>query len=236
MANTTLTKINNKYELYLPKHRAERPEWATGWEVERIESMMEVLNEGDLVVDVGTEEGDISALLCQKTGNIVLVEPNDKVWTNIIAIWEANKLPKPIKSFVGFASDKTDLKGTNLINGLPDIQGELISNHGFKELAYEFDVVPQMRIDDMGLPQVSLITIDVEGSEYEVIQGAMETIKRDKPFVYVSVHPEFMFNMFKHYTAELINLLKDIGYERELLSFDHEFHFKFYYPSNENKI
>lgn len=233
------TKINGKYELYLPKHRAERPEWETGWEVERIESMLSNLEEGDLVLDIGTEEGDISALLAKKTGRIILFEPNDLVWPNIKAIWKANKLPEPVACFSGFAAAKTQFKFNSLREYTAiwpkSSDGELIGNHGFKELA-DPSSIPEVAIDDFfKLPlknlrdgeKVKLITIDVEGSEFEVIKGAVETIRKDKPSLYVSVHPESMFHYFKQYAAELCKFIVDLGYQYEVLAFDHEFHFGF---------
>ena len=41
------TTINGKYELLLPKHRAVRPEWVSGWEAERIDAMLSDATEGD---------------------------------------------------------------------------------------------------------------------------------------------------------------------------------------------
>ncbi len=148
------TLINGKYELILPDHRAARPEWRTGWEVERIESMRSNLKHGDLVLDIGAEEGDISALLSELTGNIFLFEPNPKVWPNIRAIWEANNLKTPTGYFVGFASN-TDNSTTPDYAAYDETDGfwpkcafgELIGDHGFKELAYEADVIPQIKID-----------------------------------------------------------------------------------------
>lgn len=239
-----LTLINGKYELWLPEHRAMRPEWKTGWEVERIESMLSVLKKGDLVLDIGTEEGDISALLAQKTNNIIMFEPNEKVWPNILSIFRnpENKLNDPLGVFVGFASNKTDFKGKQqhevmTTNGevghaisYPDCAyGELIGNHGFKELI-DAGQIPEIKIDDFMHDinrTVKLITIDVEGSEFEVIKGATNLVKEDKPYIFISVHPEFMFRMFGQYTAELVKYITDLGYTQEVLAFDHEFHFKF---------
>lgn len=223
------TLINGKYKLMLPEHRAARPEWQTGWEVERIEHMLSNLKKGDLVLDIGTEEGDISALLAQRTENIVLFEPNEKVWPNIRAIWEANKLEMPRLMLVGFASNETDayLRDFSEAKWPKCAYGELIGDHGFKELINPGDI-SRFSVDGIVLANpVRLITMDVEGSEFEVLKGAQETIKRDKPHIYVSVHPEFMFRMFGQYTAELVKFVEDLGYKHEVLAFDHEFHFYF---------
>jgi FkbM family methyltransferase len=230
------TLINNKYGLWLPEHRAARPEWATGWEVERIEHMLSNLTKGDIVFDIGVEEGDISALLARETGKIVLFEPNPRVWPNIKAIWETNKLPKPIGKFVGFAGNE-DTYGRfeqpiNKSTWPICAYGDLIGDHGFKELAYESDSIAQIKIDtfshETGLVP-DLITIDVEGSEFEVLKGARSILENHKPLVYVSVHPEFMFRMFNQYSAELFGYMHDLGYKDKVLAFDHEWHTIFYH-------
>ena len=73
--------LNGKWDLTLPDHRP--PQWVDGWEVERLDAMHAVIRPGDTVIDVGTEEGDMSALCAQwagPDGNMILVEPNPKVW------------------------------------------------------------------------------------------------------------------------------------------------------------
>lgn len=236
------TIINGKYKLILPEHRANRSEWKIengGWEKERIDAMLDVVKKGDLVLDVGTEEGDISALLAQKSENIVMFEPNPRVWSNIKAIWEANHLKNPLFCWVGFAANVDDIKtgGVILCNEFPKCaDGPLISDHGFKELSKEYDVISRIKLDTIRfgiLPfhfqeqKVKMITIDVEGSEFEVLKGAEKILKEDKPFIFVSIHPEFMFAQFGNYTGELVNFMKGLDYSFEILAFDHEFHFKF---------
>lgn len=232
------TEINGKYDLLLPEHRANRPEWAIkngGWEVERIESMLGDLKEGDTVFDIGTEEGDISALLAKKvgrSGEIVLVEPNPRVWPNIKAIWDANGLKNPLACFVGFASSETRnyTKPDNSV--WPQCAyGEIISDHGFKELWDEGRTLPQIKIDHLcqGTVTPDLITIDVEGAELEVLKGATELLKSSKPIVYVSVHPEFMKENYGYESVFLFKFMWGLGYKHKLLDFDHEYQVKFTY-------
>lgn len=58
-------QINGRWPLMLPEHRAAREEWTTGWEPERLDSMYANLRPGDVVYDIGTEEGDLSALFAR---------------------------------------------------------------------------------------------------------------------------------------------------------------------------
>jgi FkbM family methyltransferase len=46
------------------------------------------------------------------------------------------------------------------------------------------DYVPLTTIDSLGLPKVSLMKIDVEGMELDVLEGAAATIERDRPVIF----------------------------------------------------
>src|SRR5262249_27695046 len=50
-----------------------------------------------------------------------------------------------------------------------------------------FDKAKMIALDQLNLNNVSLIKIDVEGYEMEVLKGAMETIKRNKPVLIVEI-------------------------------------------------
>lgn len=58
-------RVNGEYDIILPRHRAERAEWtsAEGWERARLASMRANIRPGDVVYDIGGEEGDMSGLL-----------------------------------------------------------------------------------------------------------------------------------------------------------------------------
>lgn len=226
-------KLNGKYDIILPKHRADRPEWYTesGWEKPRLDSMSSTTKKGDIVYYIGAEEGDMCGLLASWGADLVMFEPNERVSPNVKAIWEANKFRKPLAYFEGFAANVTDLKGINplTVGDFPvSASGEVIGDHGFKELAYEADVVPQIKIDDLASQlghKVDMITMDVEGSEWEVLRGAEQVIIRDKPRIYLSLHPEFMWRMFGEYGYDCRNWIKDKGYKETFLDYQHEVHF-----------
>lgn len=224
-------KLNGEFEIILPKHRADRPEWYTdkGWEKKRLQSMHENLGKGDVIYYVGAEEGEMCAL-CQMWGaKVVMFEPNDKVWPNIKAIWEANKLELPLAVFSGFAANKTTPNAPLIVKGFPDsANGEVIHDHGFKEL-HDAGNIPQVKIDDLvELKEVfppTALTMDVEGAEWEVLQGAEETIKKYHPKIWLSLHPEFLFRIYGKYSYEVRRWLIDMGYKETLLDYQHEAHF-----------
>ena len=219
------TKINGEFEIILPEHRAVRPEWSTneGWEKARIKSMHKHLTKKDRLIYVGAEEGDIAGLCAKWVGEIILFEPNPKVWTNFKAIWNSNRLVPPFW-FAGFAANETT-PGAQLTEGFSGVSGEIISDHGFSELHVATDL-PKMKIDDIGYQGKfpTAITLDVEGSEFEVLKGAEKILREQRPKIWLSLHPEFLFNYYGVYSADLRNWIKDIGYSETLLAYDHEIH------------
>lgn len=217
-----LTKINGNWDILLPEHRANRKEWTSkkGWERARLDSMHENIKDGEIIFYIGAEEGDMAALCALWGAYVVLFEPNLKVWPNIKAIWDANKLEKPM-SFVGFASNNTTSK--MVIDGFPQYAGnnDIIKNHGFMELRNHN--APEIKIDDVDLP-LDHITIDVEGSEWEVLRGAEKTLRKYHPKIWLSGHPEFMYEYYKEYFYDLRRWIKDFGYKETLLDYQHEVH------------
>lgn len=228
------TLINGKYFLLLPEHRAARPEWHSehGWEKARIEAMLKTIVATDIVFDVGTEEGDISALIAKETcAQMVLFEPNHRVWPCIRAIWEANNLPGPYDFFSGFLSNKTDSNNENTLTYWHSITDEIIPDHGFKQL-YESDpVIPQETMDhfcERTKIYPDVITMDIEGAEFEVMKGAEKTLREIKPVVFMSVHPVFMKEHYNQEVGVMLRWMHDIGYKHEVIELDyHELHVKF---------
>lgn len=226
------TLINQRWELLLPEHRAARPEWPT-WEMKRLHAMHARLFEGLVVYDVGTEEGDFSALLAQwvgPTGEVHLFEPNPRVWPNIKAIFEANGF-KPGGCWSGFAANET--RGSGRVESWPACaDGPLIGDHGFCNL-HERPDLPRIKLDDYAFITgvvPNAITIDCEGSEFEVLKGAEEILRAHRPTVWVSVHPIFMWQNYCQYEHDLFRFMWDLGYKHKVLDYDHEWHVEFRSP------
>lgn len=235
---TTLkeTLVNDRWSIFLPEHRAIRPHWGEwtndegetyfGWEVARLDSMHKNIRPGDVVVDVGTEEGDISGLISQWGGELVLTEPNGLAWPCIKAIWEGNSLKPPLICWEGFVGHITSVEWSPSTNWPESSFGSMIHDHGFCNLGERPDI-PSVRMDDLvedaGIVP-DIITIDVEGSELRVLEGAQETLRRFRPLVYVSIHEAFMFNQYNESPIKLLWLLREQGYEYTLLDYDHELH------------
>jgi FkbM family methyltransferase len=234
------TLINGRWELLLPEHRAARPEWPW-WEATRLAAMHHFIRPGDVVYDIGAEEGDFPALFASWGANIVMFEPNPKVWPNIKAIFEANGLADHVwGTFVGFAgvvprrNEAWDDEHVNPRSGCwpKCANGPIIGDHGFLVLPERPDV-PVRSIDEMvrktGTPP-TIITIDVEGAELTVLRGAMETLAEVRPIVFVSIHIDMPWIDEKFPGDTGVNVrqfMSDRHYEPVYLTTDHEQHWVF---------
>jgi FkbM family methyltransferase len=229
----TETSINGRWSLMLPEHRAARPEWGW-WEAIRLGHMNAMIKPDDVIYDIGAEEGDLSALFASwvPDGGVVLFEPNPKVWPCIKLCFEANQL-QPLGWFAGFASDTTYLPAKSNVEDA-DIQGwplcahgPIIPGHGFRHIAEHREVTPSISLDDFMIKSgviPTVLTMDVEGGELHVLKGAKTILTDVRPQVWISVHLDFMWDLYGETVEELYELMDSYGYDRRFLCTDHESH------------
>lgn len=250
------TTINERWTLILPEHRAARTEWPV-WEKERLAAMHDlitgprvggpeipVLPYPDVVYDIGAEEGDFPALWASWGAEVVMVEPNPRVWPNIRAIFEANELTGHVLGWhVGFAgevareaSDEWEWQTTRgPHNGWPECAyGPVIGDHGFLVLP-ERPEVPVVTIDGLAVQfdPPTVITIDVEGAELTVLRGARQVLSVDRPAVFVSVHLDLPWvdEKYPGDTGDKVaEFMTGLGYEGRHLATDHEEHWEWRHP------
>lgn len=226
------TEINERWTLLLPEHRAVRAEWPW-WEKPRIAAMHDTIRPGDVVFDIGAEEGDLPCLWATWGATVHMFEPNARVWPNMRVIFEANGY-RPGGWFVGFAGDVDEPAKDGYEDygseGWPQVAyGPVIGDHGFCHL-WERPDIPKVTIDTYvahtgAVPNV--ITVDVEGSELRVMRGAANTLVEHKPTVFVSVHPAFMNQMYGEEPQQLHDFMWKHGYDGTFIVEDHEHHWRY---------
>ena len=210
----------------------------TGWEEERLLSMQAHLKPGMVLYDVGTEHGWLSAVYGAFTGhgNMVLIEPSPEMWVNIRKTWEANGFDPPIACIEMFCGEKDSIKKLPAMI-YPEMVGAWPKwTDNFETLdecpAMEYRYIGDTRTDTITIDSLvratkrppDAITVDVEGFEMAVMRGAEKTLRKHRPLVWISVHPDLMERAGWPDVQELFDFMTEMGYGREYLGTDHEQH------------
>ena len=224
-----------KYEFILPEPLAS---WDVFdyWEKERIASMEQHLKKGDVLFDIGTEQGWCNLAYAKMVGpsNIVLIEPTREFWPNIKETWNKNLDGIPKAVLCALLSSKTTLgyePNVQPVDGWPsEAYGDLIDRNKYQYIHENSEQIPEIEIDEL-VKQSGIVpdalTMDVEGAELLILRGAQNTLKTHKPKVWISIHPELGERDYGVKKEDTIKFMEDLGYTGEYLATDHEEHWYF---------
>jgi FkbM family methyltransferase len=152
------------------------------WEphVERV--LRRFLTPGSVFVDIGANVGWHTALASSAVGvggQVYAIEPNPDNARLIAHTIERNRLsnvhlvPIALGESTGYAAFRSAI-GSN---------GGFLNLDERESLDPNVTIVPTIRFDDLRIPRVDVVKIDVEGAEAIVFRGASETIERDHPII-----------------------------------------------------
>ncbi|MGB2599463.1 MAG: FkbM family methyltransferase [Candidatus Omnitrophota bacterium] len=200
-------------------YKIEREMFTGSYEKETLYVINKYVKSGDTCFDIGANVGPVSFALAKKAGSdgrVFAFEPGGFLFQRLTDNIKLNpSYAEIIKAYkIGF-SDKIE---TLTWNEDKDNRG----NAGFLlQKPNQEEKIELITIDDFfqknKIEKVGFIKIDVEGMEYEVVKGAMNTIKKHKPILYYETG--FFEKGFwaERGRGEKVNLwieeiLKEIGY------------------------
>jgi len=153
--------------------------WIGTYERAKVSRVQASLRAGDVFYDVGAHAGIYSLAAARAvgdTGTIVAIEPNPINAAHFVRHMELNRV-KSVRLLSVAASDTvgsaTFGRGPNSYEGRLQPQGQL--------------AVETIRLDDIQ-PAATVIKIDVEGHEANVLRGAEHILDRNRPKVFVATH------------------------------------------------
>lgn len=237
-----MVSVAGRWPLKVLEHRTKSTDFAS-WEKEFLTVFAGSLKPGDIVFDVGAEEGEFSALAAKMAGgsNVHMFEPRQQIWNNIRAVWRLNGLERPGGCWAGFASDSTSdpAPGKSAFVPWPRTRGgDGLHLHSRFESLLRRKGIPSITIDDYvditGISP-SVIAMDIEGAEVLAVRGALETLSRARPVVHVSVHVH-MIPEYGCREEELFRTFSRLGYRSRLISVDHDEHWVFWDPKKRNSL
>lgn len=140
-----------------------------------VEIMASHLDENSTYLDIGTNIGYHAMGIYQRAKcKVIGFEPHP----NHFSVATYNTQHFPITLYNCAVSNK---KGTLT---LADFDIESKSNYGEVKAQSEGFEVPTITIDSLKLPEVTLMKIDVEGHELNVLKGSKKTIERCRPVIF----------------------------------------------------
>lgn len=153
-------------------------------------------------IDCGANIGNHSVYFLNftKCNKLISIEGHDKIFDllklNIQNNNFENKETLLINKLIGNKNDFTSF--INLTNENNCGVGYVNDKIGIKK--------EMITIDSLNLDEVALIKLDVENYEFQVLEGAKETILKFKPVIIIELHTKNPFH------KEIINFFKEIKY------------------------
>jgi len=188
------------------------------WEVDIARIIEEHLKLGEVFVDIGANIGYFSLLgasVVGPTGQIYAFEPISRVEQQLKMSVKANNYENvKIKNMALGAKPSVmhleimpgNVGGSSLVKNIGSGQSESVKVSTLdKELAHS--------------EAVSIIKIDVEGYEYEVLLGAQETIKKYKPTIILEFSPSVYRRQKVDNSRNILSLMIDNKYQIRDLDF-----------------
>jgi FkbM family methyltransferase len=163
-----------------------------------------------IAVDVGANMGTIIWQLADKCGHIYAFEPMPKlvdIITESAAYNRFNKLTLSNKA-VGSKPGKVQMV---------DNDNSSVLNNASVGTGITIDVTT-LDITLAEVEKIDFVKIDVEGFEWEVLQGAIETLKKHKPLMLIELHPVYLKKYGINYTV-IIDFLEQHNYRISYYSF-----------------
>jgi FkbM family methyltransferase len=189
------------------------------------------LKKSDVVFDIGTNVGLMTLQFAQLVpeGKVYSFEPTHYALQRLKRNLELNpELAKRVEVTNTFISAKSETAPNIVAFSSWKVNGESDSSNHPVHLGTpkSTEGVPSITLDDFvkmkNIGRINFIKIDTDGHEYEVFQGARETLRKLRPFVvfeiglYVLEEKKIDYNFYDNYFKELNYSLYDTKSKKKI--------------------
>lgn len=204
------------------------PDFATqNWETVEYASyraFAEMLRPGDIVFDVGAHIGTYTLIALDRigaSGRVVAYEPNDltSAYLKQHLEWRGGAERTNVRELCCGQSPGTAT--FYFMPGRAEGMNGLVPVDGFSERQVALTTLDR-EVAALGLTP-SVIKIDVEGAEWEVLKGAEHVLADFHPRLSLSLHPAALAKRDAS-PEDVLLWLKERGYETTIIGQDHEIH------------
>ena len=150
------------------------------WEPEIIALLEQHIKPGSSVLDIGAHIGAHTLTMSRlvgTAGKVYAFEPQKKLFTELVMNLDLNACVNVTAMRCAVGAE----------HGEVEMAPPVADNEGGTAIGAGGDSAPMMPIDALELDNLSLIKIDVENFEYQVLMGAEATIKRNLPYLIIEI-------------------------------------------------
>ena len=179
------------------------------WEPLVVARIMEHARPGTTAIDAGAHIGTHTVLLSRHVGpngRVYAFEPQKKIYRELVHNMRLNQATNvvPLRFAVGDA------------HGVIEMEPAATGNEGGTPRGEGGDAAELRTIDSFGFNNVSLVKIDVEHMEDQVIDGARDTIARNRPVIIVEIQGGVDYDKarpeYREKIEHTVNKLVNLGY------------------------
>ena len=190
--------------------------WGAAYEQDEFDEVIEYISKRDIALDIGAHVGIWTRRLAEKFEHVYCFEPVPKH----IECWHANVTND-------FSNVDVEDVALSNVEGTAMMKVPNVTNTGMASLVHEvkdrrwvqsgWEDFPEIEVktrtlDSYEFDQLDFMKIDVEWFEYKVIEGAMSTIQKFKPIIYlecldINVYPLLLSLGYKSIFANGVNRL-----------------------------
>jgi len=176
--------------------------------------IIKLINQGDYVIDCGANFGYNTIMMAKQlngTGKILAYEPQKLIYQQLNANLFLNDVYN-VESYRLALSNVSD----GIVNMSPiDYEQDWV-NIGDLSVGDGGEEVKTIKLDDLEIPRLDFIKMDVQGYEPFVLEGSRKIIEKYKPYIFIEIEPHQLVK-FNKTPTDIINGLKDLGYRMFLI-------------------
>ena len=177
------------------------------------------LYEGEIFIDIGANVGAYSLVasrLVGKSGKVIAFEPASKSFLRLVKNISLNGITNiiPERKAIIDRSIQTDL----YISGNQDLGMSSIYHHDSETGLTEKVEATSLDdyIENKGITRVSLIKIDIEGSEFLALKGMRKVLTNMRPKILIELKEKTLANS-GYSEKDVLDLFEKTGYSRFII-------------------